>query len=65
MGFPITLMLFFFTEDASLQLLENVTGSIAGVDNVKSEELTSEEVIMELDCGLDCVLGISWLGDLY
>ena len=33
----------FFTEDDSLQLMENVPESIAGVDNVKSEELTPEQ----------------------
>ena len=38
----------FFTEDTSLQLLENVPESIGGVDNVKFEELTSEEVQNEI-----------------
>ena len=33
----------FVTEDDSLQLLENVPESIAGVDNVKFEELTPEQ----------------------
>ena len=35
----------FITDDASLQLLENVTASIANIDNVNSVELTPTEVL--------------------
>ena len=38
----------FITDDASLHLLENVPESIDGIDNVKSEELTSQWVRIEI-----------------
>ena len=42
-------LVIFDTEDVLLQLLENVPESIAGVDNVKSEELTPEQVLTEIN----------------
>ena len=50
----------FAAKDAPLQLLENVSKSVAGVDNVRSEELTPEEALTAI-AGVD---GLEYLEDI-
>ena len=38
----------FVTDDTSFQFLDSVTESMAGIDNVKSEELNPEEVLIAI-----------------